>query len=623
MITIRQPIIQGIQQGVRQEVTRDFLFGGAFGSGSSGSVTPSFQGFGAIVGGSNGLGMTDYNATQADLGYGFQVPFTASLFNQTWAVSPTDPMTFLSTGSAPLAAYAAAGQNNMGSEQALGRWMVNYGLASNPFIVKWDVGALSLRRHFIAAYPTTGSTNYQSCVGYLNARQTEAGRKLEFLVWNQGEVDANDATDAPAYASNLATAMANLRADLGNPGLFIVIVGLNSSVTMSLKATVRSAQSGYVAVDSNSVLISTDDLPVPLNAIYPMGPLTSIGNRIGVALRNRFAPGQSTSLSQGSGFPSYQQTDPGSTAVSGALSIPRTGEDPSSVVREYLVAASYPSTGTLIVLSGSGAGFTQIDGQINSTFSTTIRRSMAVFERIIAPGVTPTGSVPGRWDSPTVQYLNSTQNLNVARIFGVSGSVTGSTINFVTASNNANGTTLVFPAVTSSVANSTAFMFFASAGTGQSVASVANPSMSNLSLKWASNYNPGAGVVDLCHATAQLPTAGAYGQTTVTFTGTGATLGFMSVLAPASVQFQGFVVVPGAPSTLHTLGVSTVQLSASGLVGGVLTDLTNTTLWTSANPLVAAVLPGGLVTGLVPGTTTITATAFDGTQSQVTVTVAL
>ena len=532
------------------------LFGD--GSGSDGPdilYQPAPNGFGAVLGQSNAVGQADYNATQADLGYRLGTPFTASLTNKQWATAPTDPMVFNNFATAPLQPYAAAGSSNMGPEQTLGRWLVQYGVCSNPVVVSWGISGSSLRRHWLAAYPTNGQPNYSTLVQYLNARQVEFGRQLEYVVWLQGETDAGDLTDATNYQANLTTLFTNLRSDLNCPNLFVMVVQLNAATTFGpYQSMIRAAQAAYVASDPNSVLINVDDVPLLVDPHYGMSGEASIGTACAVAYRNKFFPTLSTSLGNGSPFPSYQQAAPGSTAVSGGLSRPRSGEDPSSISREYLVATSYSATGTLISLTPTGsAGFTQVGTQVNSTFSTNIRRSMAVFERSISSN-TPTGSVPGRPATPVVQYLNSTSNLLVSRVFGVSGSTTGSTTTWVTASNNANSTALVFPSITSSVPNSTVLLFFTNAAQNNRAVSVVNASMQNISIRWDSSYNPASGFVGLAMATAQLPTSGAYGPTTITLLSASVNVGFMALVEPA----------PAASMLIGSGSVSDGNDSASG-----------------------------------------------------------
>lgn len=501
-------------------------------SGSD-SFAASPNGFGAVLGQSNAVGQADYNATQADLGYRLGSPFTASLTNKQWATGPTDPMVFNNFATAPMQPYAAAGSSNMGPEQTLARWLVQYGVFPSPIVVSWGISGSSLRRHWLAPYPTSGQPNYTTLVQYLNARQVEFNRRLEYIVWIQGETDAGNIDDANSYQANLTTLFTNLRADLSCPNLLVLVVQLNAATTFGpYQQKIRDAQAAYVASDPNSVLINVDDVPLLVDPHYGMSGQASIGTRCAVAIRDRLKPTANTSLGQGQSFPAYQQADPGSTAVSGGLSRPRSGEDPSSISKEFLVATSYPATGTLISLTPTGsAGFTQIGTQVNSTFGTSIRRSMAVFERTNSQS-TPTGSVPGRPDTPVVQYLNSTSQLLVARVFGVSGSATGSTTTWVTASNNANSTALVFPSITSSVANSTAFMFFTNAAQNNRAVSVTNASMQNISIKWDSSYNPASGFVGLALATAQLPTSGAYGPTTVTLLSASVNVGFMALVEP-------------------------------------------------------------------------------------------
>lgn len=620
-------------------VSATSMGGGPFGGGAASFVADT--GMIALGGQSNMVAAgADYGGTGgggqvrgADQGYGISIstPFAAVNMWERYATAPTTPMNYFDTGYTGLLPYSGSGRANMGPEQTLGRWLVNHGVWANPTLAKFAVSSTRLDVQWLSTFPSgTATTMYQDGIAHWQAVRAQQNRQYDAFVWLQGESDAGSSSPANAYQANLGVFFTRVRTDLGVPNLPVFIVQLNLATGAgAFRDTVRAAQAAYVASDPNAYLVNVDDVFIGSDPHYDMIGEADIGERIARAVQLALKPGLGVDLGP-SGSVFYQGAAAGCTAISGSFSFPRSHADVRSGDREYLVGMTYPNTGSVFALNlttGSNAGgaigtagFVPVTGGILSTFTTTIQKSLSVWERIIGPG-TPTQS-NGRPMAPSLQVLSGTSPLNVGRVFAFRGGVTGSTSNFVVAANNANGVTLTFPAVTSSVSNSLAVGFVAYNAANNSIKSVTNAAMSNVTVRWDSMYNPNAGTIELGMFTALMPNPGAYGPTTVTLTGSAINVGLMAVIAPASLAPQGFAISPANPSTLHTAGVSTVQLTAGGLVGGTSQDLTSTSAWTSANPLVAAVV-GGLVTGLVPGTTTVTATAFDGTVAGVTVTVAV
>ena len=521
-----------------------------FSTGSSGGGGGGLQigtGMFALLGQSNmwgqgaAAGGGSANLRGADQGYGISLatPFAPVTMNQRTSNGPTTPMAYADTGTGPLAPYTGSSPN-MGPEQTLGRWLVNYGVYPSPALVKFAVGSTRLDVHWLSQFPSgTATTMYQDAMQQLTSRRTELNRQYDGLVWLQGEADEGTSAAANAYQANLGVFFGRVRGDLGIPNLPVFIVQVNQATGFGpFRDTVRAAQAAYVASDPNAYLVNVDDIFIEADPHYGMIGLADIGERCALAIKNALKPQVNTNLGTGV---YYQQAAAGCTAPSGGFSFPRTGADTQVGDREYLVATCYPNTGSTVQLISSAsngpggaagdAGFTQVTSSFFSQLTTTNRRVMQVWERIISP-TTPTAS-NGRYATPTVFYASGSSNLNVARIFDIRGGATGSTTNFVVAANNANNTSLIFPSITSSVSQSLAVGFVATAGANNAIKSITNAAFSNISIKWDSIYNPGAGFIQLGMFTAQLINPGAYGPTTIAFTGSGVNVGFMSIVSPA------------------------------------------------------------------------------------------
>lgn len=496
---------------------------------------------GANAQGGGGGGAGIGTPRSADGGYNISLttPFTGCLMSEKYATAPTTPMNYFDTTLEFLLPYSGSGGANMGPEQTLGRWLVNYGVFPNPALIKFAVSSTRLDVHWLSQFPSgTATTMYQDAIAYLKAARSSLNRQYDGLIWVQGESDAGTSSAANAYQANLATFIARVRADLGVPNLPFILTQMNAASAFgAFRDTVRAAQAAFVASDPNSILVNIDDIFLESDPHYAMIGQADHGDRIAVGVRNLLGK---TSNNLGSGsFPYYQYASAGCSTFSGGIAHPRSGADPIFNDREFLAAVTYANTGTVAALSAvtgsngttGSVGFTQVGSQVISTFATTNQKTLTVWERILGP-TTPTGS-NGRFGSPAVQMLSGTSALNVARIFSVRNGNSAPTTTFVTAANNANNATLVFPSITSSVANSMVMGFVTTAGVNNHMLSVTNATMTNVSIKWDSIYNPGAGVMHLGMFTAQLPTAGAYGPTTVTMSGSGNNAGFMALVAPS------------------------------------------------------------------------------------------
>ena len=103
------------------------------------------------------------------------------------------------------------------------------------------------------------------------------------LLWFQGENDCFDAPNAEAYEANLTRFLADVRAEVGDPDLPVVIVEVGAwAQSLEFGGQVTAAQRAVAAADANAILVPTSDL----SGFYHYDPAAQMimGERIARAL---------------------------------------------------------------------------------------------------------------------------------------------------------------------------------------------------------------------------------------------------------------------------------------------------------------------------------------------------
>lgn len=83
---------------------------------------------------------------------------------------------------------------------------------------------------------------------------------IEFVIWIQGEADAQFLTTASTYETSLRDLLAKIRSDLNNPNLKIYLVELGAPITLSYKSDINTAFANIALDDINTVVIDMDDM---------------------------------------------------------------------------------------------------------------------------------------------------------------------------------------------------------------------------------------------------------------------------------------------------------------------------------------------------------------------------
>ena len=86
-----------------------------------------------------------------------------------------------------------------------------------------------------------------------------------------------------AYEQNLTNLIADVRAEIGDPALPVIILEMGAwAQSLTYGGVVTSAQQAVVAADANAELVVTDDLSGFY--LYDAGAHLIIGERVGQAL---------------------------------------------------------------------------------------------------------------------------------------------------------------------------------------------------------------------------------------------------------------------------------------------------------------------------------------------------
>jgi hypothetical protein len=199
----------------------------------------------------------------------------------------------------------SVGTNNRGLSAGQFGPELSFGAAQssatrNPaYLLKYAAGATSLASNWNPTTPGAQWTAFrQNIDGGLRALAA-AGKMpiVDSFLWAQGETDAQNLTNANAYATNLENFITEVRNTAlaqytVSPNYTVAISGLPAQDIVSIphQAIVRSAQQTVAAAAANRVYVDTLDLTLNPDAIHfnTQGAI-NLGRRFSAAIDKRFA----------------------------------------------------------------------------------------------------------------------------------------------------------------------------------------------------------------------------------------------------------------------------------------------------------------------------------------------
>jgi hypothetical protein len=359
-----------------------------------------------------------------------------------------------------------------------------------------------LENHWVnVAYPTIGTKLQQLFTNFITARLADfPGMTLGGIFWIQGEADAGEAPDATDYYANLGTLFSGLRATFTNPWK-LVINRLSKRATGGQLINVRSEQEDYIAGNTNCGLVSGDEYALRDTAHYVDDGYPPLGTRFGQKLVDLRA-GTTTAEPKyiGAGVPVVAASGAGLTSV------------------PFLVNYATNDIG-LLVVSGIGntnyaapAGWTEVTGSPQHDGASGTNARLQVFWKRLTAGAET---------APTVADVAG-DDAKIGVILHFRGCTTsGNPWDTSSGTTAATSTTVSFPTVTTSVANTIVVNLCSihnDIGTWQFDTYV-NASLTNLTDQLDYNTTTGTGA-GIGVATGTKAAAGAVSATTATIAST-------------------------------------------------------------------------------------------------------
>ena len=498
-----------------------------------------FSGMVALIGDSNAVGAANFSATgQQDSGYGVTdvngAGYAAVQMDSQWSQSITNPVTWL-TVTGNLRAYDVGGTLNVGSEQTLGRRMVELGLHASPIINKFALSGSTQHTHWRtdSTFPNNPANLHSQMMSYLLAREAATGKRHDVIVVVLGENDTSSSTNANATQVDLGNIFDAIRSGLGRPTQLIYLIIINSSTTGANAATVISQQLAYVAADPYARAIRVDDIPLASNPHYGANGYYTVGDRIAQQINVDFF--SDTPRNRGSGPAPWLEDWGSSVTIAAAGSgTPRSGSEERDGDYQLLVVTGQSAAATYSLTTA--AGFTGVcngGAMFESVFGGTNHRSMQVWERIVtSAGQTNNGRMP----VPTVSATGVQSSVaNIVTIRGPN-KFTVSPLDFCsTGANNANSTALSIAGGTTATANELVLYLTsipATSNTGPLVSTVANSNVSGITIARQSIGNQ-ASFIGVATASGTVASAStAIGNTTVTMAAAGVNVGAALAIKP-------------------------------------------------------------------------------------------
>ena len=218
----------------------------------------------------------------------YNTPFTAIQTAKQLASSNTDPIPWMGPyADSPIEPYTAAnGSDQFGVELSMGRYLQASQTSPAWFEDKFAVASSTLQVNWrpAATYPTkpSGSPNlFSQFLTYCQAEEVAQHAHLVVLIWIQGESDAQNATDAANYATNMSALWTAFQAVY--PNTILIFDKLSSHTGQAYANTVRAQQDTFAASATNVVEINVDDLAMVggTGVHFTANSLVALGRRFG------------------------------------------------------------------------------------------------------------------------------------------------------------------------------------------------------------------------------------------------------------------------------------------------------------------------------------------------------
>lgn len=479
--------------GLRVGLAAALKIGVACGSGADelgGDAEIGTLGIG--FGDSNENGISDY--ATGDNGLDLGAPFAAVPYNMRRAIAVNDPPVWFDTATTTLRPYNSAGTSNMGAELTWGR-----NLSANGFPI--FIGKIGMSgskaaewNGFLAPY----------LLEYIDARITETGRRLGLVEISLGSNDANNSTDANAFAANMTAIVAAIRARYGSQ-VYVLLRELPSACIETHKSTVRTQALAFIAATPRAALVRTDDLTLTDGRHFDADSYAVIGSRI--AYRFLDLAGLDRYVPTGSA-PEVVGSDPGTRGV-GAMS-PTVHASARAGDKAYLEV----STGNIDVTPAltTPQSFTEVVGSAQSSDLGGNKQRCLIWECAVTQEMLDAngGLVP----TPVVADTNSSLAAKIYVVRGPNGVATTKQVNGGV--NNAFVTGLTIPGVTTTSANNLILMFSGGYSNIANSVVVTNATLTSVAEFQDSSLSTGIDFRQLALTTGVKATAGATGNATAT-----------------------------------------------------------------------------------------------------------
>jgi PKD repeat protein len=234
----------------------------------------------------NGLGPSqETSLLTTALPSDYDTPFMPATLAMQAAASPSNPIVWMGPyATQAMQPYTAAnGSDQFGSEFAAARYLE--ASAPSQFVyAKFAISSSSLAQHwkYNSTYPTSpsgGPNLFSQLVAYCQAQEIALNAAMTTLVWIQGETDAQNASYASAYGSNLTDFWTAFQATY--PNVTLIFVKLNAAAGLTYTSTVRAGQDSFQSTATHSVELNVDSIPLGTGIHYTADHLVSLGRMIG------------------------------------------------------------------------------------------------------------------------------------------------------------------------------------------------------------------------------------------------------------------------------------------------------------------------------------------------------